>query len=429
MRSTAFAALLALARAQIPPPQPPSVVCDAFAAAGAFAPVTIHNSAGLLLQVLPYGGTVQRILVPSATAGLLDVVQGFDDASDYCRNAFALNGEHPYFGALIGRIANRIANCSFTLAGTTYTLPCNEHSGVTGLSDTLHGGPTGFDRRVWSTRAAPDGRSVVLALSSLDGEMGFPSSIALEVNYTMVDAPAGAPSGSLGGWDIVYTSTNTGSVPTLASHTQHTCALLRSRCHAASVPRLSAPTRPSPADWMLSGFAGGESTVLAHTLQMPNAASWQEVDAGLIPTGVVRGVSGADAFMDFRAGKAIGADIVNGSLPDGAVGYDNAFLFGAAPPGNGPFVPQVTVAAAASGLTMTVWTDQPSAQIYSGNFLSGDIPRKAAHGAGVYERYSAVAIETQQRIGAANDAANQPAITLATGETHTHHTAYMFARA
>jgi aldose 1-epimerase len=108
---------------------------------------------------------------------------------------------------------------------------------------------------------------------------------------------------------------------------------------------------------------------------------------------------------------------------------DNAYLFGAAPPGNGPFVPQVTVTAAAAGLAMTVSTDQPSIQVYSGNFLDGSIPRKAAQGAGrFYAQHSALALETQQRIGAANDAANQPAIVVQPGATYTHHTRYELAR-
>jgi aldose 1-epimerase len=169
--------------------------------------------------------------------------------------------------------------------------------------------------------------------------------------------------------------------------------------------------------------------VLRHVLAMPDAASFQEVDAGLIPTGRVLGVGGNLSFMDFRAGRAVGAAIVNGSLPSGAAGYDNSFLFAGAAPPRGELRARAFLAAPdSSGLRMTVSTDQPALQVYSGNFLSGDIPRKRAQGAGFYERYSALALETQQRIGAANDAAHQADIRIDPGQAYAHHTRYDFAR-
>lgn len=400
-----FRALLLLSStAAAQPPQPSAAECGALASAGAFSPIVISNSRGLVAHVLPYGGTVQRLLVPTADGGLLDIVQGFDDGADYCRNSFAPNGEHPYYGALIGRIANRIANCSFVLGGVTYTPPCNEFQVATGLNDTLHGGPRGYDRRVWTATPSVDGSSVTLVLNSADMEEGFPSSISVTVTYTMVEPDTNAPQGALGGWDITYVTKNTGLLPTIAAHTQHTY-------------------------WMLSGFTGGESTVLSHTLQMPNASSWQEVDAGLIPTGRLRSVTGADAYMSFQGGKPIGTDIVPGvGLPSGAVGYDNSFLF-RKDLSSGEFSPQVVLTAAVANLQMTVFTDQPAVQVYSGNFLDSSIPRKASQGAGLfYDRYSAVALETQQRIGSSNDPALQPAITLQSGETHSTRTAYMFQR-
>jgi aldose 1-epimerase len=178
--------------------------------------------------------------------------------------------------------------------------------------------------------------------------------------------------------------------------------------------------------WSIGGFSSGETTVLRHVLAMPDADSFQEVDAGLIPTGRVLGVGGNLSFMDFRAGRAVGAAIANGSLPSGAAGYDNSFLFtGAA---RGDFRARAFLAAPdSSGLRMTVSTDQPAIQVYSGNFLSGDIPRKRAQGTGFYERYSALALETQQRIGAANDAAHQADIRIDPGQAYAHHTRYEFA--
>ena len=387
--------------------------CVSLAKAGAFIPITLTNSRGLIAEILPFGGTLQRLLIPSPLVGtgMLDVVNGFDNAIDYCVNNYtnaSVAGEHPYFGALIGRVANRIADCSFTLGGTQYILPCNEYSILTGKNDTLHGGTIGFDRRVWSVaNRSIGGSSVTLSLFSPHNEMGFPADVDVTVTYTLTE-PTSSSSSSYGGFDIQYQAVNKDTMPTLMSMSQHTY-------------------------WMISGFSGGETTVLNHILTIPDASSFQQVDAGLIPTGNVLPVTGKNSFMDFTTSKAIGADIVNGSLPSGYPGYDNSFIFANAPPGNGPFVPRVTLTSQASGLKMIVTTDQPCVQVYSGNFLDGDIPRKASQGGGgegnaMYEKYSAVAFETQQKIGAANDLRNQPAITLnSNGGIYTHHSRYDFS--
>jgi aldose 1-epimerase len=285
-------ALAGGAAAFAPPPQPTAAECDALEAEGAFLPVVISNSRGLQLHVLPYGATVQRLLVPARDGGLIDIVQGHDAPRAYCRNDYGgAGGTHPYYGALIGRVANRIANCSFVLNGTTFATPCNEESAATGRPDTLHGGPVGFDRRVWRVARAPAGDALTLSLDSADGEMGFPSDLSISVTYALTE-PAPGAAGGFGGWDIQYRAVNVGAAATLASLTQHTY-------------------------WMLSGFSGGEETVLAHVLAMPRAATFQAVDAGLIPTGEVRSVAG---FMDFRSPRAVGSAFVNGSLPDGASG-------------------------------------------------------------------------------------------------------------
>jgi aldose 1-epimerase len=351
---------------------------------------------------------LQRLLIPNplAGSGMLDVVHGFDNAIDYCVNTYTnatATGEHPYFGALIGRVANRIADCSFTLEGNLYTLPCNEYSPLTGKNDTLHGGTIGYDRRVWTiSNRSTD--AVTLSLFSPHFEMGFPANVDVTVTYTLTDSPSS--SSKYGGFDIQYSAVNDDTMPTLMSMSQHTY-------------------------WMLGGFSGGETTVLNHILTITDATTFQEVDKGLIPTGAVLPVTGKNSFMDFTKAKAIGADIVNGSLPTGYPGYDNSFLFDNAPPGIGQFVPRVTLTAPASGLRMIVTTDQPCVQVYSGNFLAGDIPRKLSQGGGsgvMYEKYSAVVFETQQRIGAANDLKNQPAITLnSNGGIYTHHSRYDFS--
>lgn len=342
-------------------------------------------------------------------------------------------------------MANRIANCSFTLGGATYDTPCNEFSAATGRNDTLHGGTVGWDRQIWAASQL-SASTLALSLTSPDGDMGFPSSVAATVTYSLDEpAPGGAASEGegVGAWTITYEATNTGSAATPVALTQH-------------------------AYWMLSGFQGGVATVLGHVLQLPNSSRFEAVDAGLIPTGALTSV-GAAPWMDFRAPKAVGTDIVNGSLPSGYVGYDNSFLFDGWAAGQAA-VPRVVVTAPDTGLTMVVSTDQPAVQVYSGNFLNSSaccaarpardgaggqrlglatracsrnptpapgphplprcragIPRKASQGGPgeTYPQYSALALEAQQYIGAVNQPAF-PSVTLAPGQTYRQTTSYAF---
>lgn len=413
--------------AQTPAPQD----CAAIAP-DAFRARVLKNSRGLELAVLPFGGTLQRLLVPTSTGAVDDILLGLcvhvrvcycaaraqrralapprvpptphaprsDDATSYCTGGATT--QHPYFGALIGRVANRIAQCAFTLGGVRYATPCNEHSAATGLNDTLHGGTVGYDRRVWAVSAA-GASALELALTSPDGEEGFPSSLELRVHYSLLDPPQGAPAGALGALDIDYRVTNTGSLPTPAAPTNH-------------------------AYFHLSGFRG-EETVLAHILRMANATRYEAIDAGLIPTGELVDVTRTQRWMDFTAAKSLGRDF---PLPSGAAGYDNAWVFAKA----GAFVPQAELLAPASGLRMTMWTDAPSVQVYTGNFLNASGPtavtKKRAQqfpGQGLtYAQHSAVTFEAQRYIGALEHPA-LPSIVLAPGGVYTQHTAYVLERA
>ena len=351
--------------------QPPPQDCSALPR-DAFAPLTLFNSKGLALSVLPYGGTAQRLIVPLKTGPPIDVLLGFDSPEWYCSGGPTL--QHPYFGALIGRVANRIAKCSFTLGSTVYHTPCNEHSAATGQNDTLHGGTVGYDRRVWSVTAR-SAASATLELVSLDGEEGFPSDLHLRVVYTVTEPPQGAGAGELGAWDLTWSITNAGALPTPAAPTQH-------------------------AYFMLSGFRGGEETVLAHTLRLANASRYEEIDAGLIPTGRLIDVA-SQPWMDFTGpARAVGGDF---PLPSGAAGYDNAWVF-SGPPTARAFAPQAELQAPSVGLRMVTWTDAPSVQVYTGNFLSASGPTAVAKkrsqmspgGSENYEQHSAITFETQR---------------------------------
>ena len=188
---------------------------------------------------------------------------GFDDPAQYCENAL-----HPYFGALIGRIANRIPNGTFVLGNSTYHTPINEPS-PTGGNDTLHGGAVGFDRRVWTVEKTST-HSAKLRLKSADGDQGFPGMMHIEVTYTLDDTT----------WWIDYSATS--EMDTVVSLTQHTY-------------------------WNLNGC---QDSVLEHVIWMPQANSFVQVDKFLLPTGVFQSVDDVPA-MDFRMPRTVGSCIEN----------------------------------------------------------------------------------------------------------------------
>jgi aldose 1-epimerase len=359
--------------------------CDALEAAGAFDGVTLSSPSGALsLTFLPYGGTVQSLRVPSAAGVAVDVLLGFDDASQYCRGTFG-NAGHPYFGALIGRVANRISRGSFALDGATYETPINEPP-PSGGNDTLHGGTFGFDRRVWAIERL-NSSAARLSYTSPDGEMGFPGELRVSVTYTLTEKS----------WTLEYSGAS--AVDTVFAPTQH-------------------------AYWNLNG---GKAQVLEHLLSMPTASRFVEVNPFLLPTGAVGSVKdAASAFLDFTIEHAVGRDINATTRYAWGTGYDNAWIFDGWTPG-GPVVEElVRVFSPLSGIGMTVSSDQPSVQVYSGNFLNGSIPQKRDQNAqGVYEHWGALAIEMQHFPDSVNNA-QFPTVTLKAGATYSQTTVYSF---
>ncbi len=289
--------------------------CSQLAAAGAFREHWLSNGR-LNLSFVAYGGVVTRLLFPDAAGAARDVVLGFDEPSRYCADA---GGQHPYFGALIGRVANRIANGSFTLDGRAVTTPINEPAG----NDTLHGGPLGFDRRVWRVEVL-NASAAVLRYDSADGEEGFPAEVAVEVTYALTEDDR---------WQIEYVAKP--RADTVIALTQHTY-------------------------WNLNG---AQDTACEHVLGMASARRFLEVDEHLLPTGAFRSVR-EDDWMDFTRPKAVGRDIGRGRVtPFG--GYDNAFVFGGWRRGQPP-VARLLALSPLSGIAMELITDQPSVQMYSG---------------------------------------------------------------
>lgn len=323
---------------------------------------TLKNSSGMQVSILNYGGTVTRIIVPDKNGNMGDVVFGFDSFDGY------LQKNEPYFGALIGRFANRIANAKFSLDGRTYTLAANNNG------NSLHGGNKGFDKVLWTAQKLSDS-SLKLNYQSKDGEEGYPGNVDVEVIYTL------SSDNSL---KLDYTATTDKATPiNLTNHSYFNLS------------------------------AGKDSTILNHELQL-NAEKYTPVNDKLIPTGEIAEVKNTP--MDFKQPKIIGRDIekVKG-------GYDHNWVLDRN--GNG-LEKAATLYEPNSGRFMEVFTTQPGIQFYSGNFLDGTLQytKKGQK----YVQHGALCLETQHY----PDSPNRPAFPntiLKPGEVYRQTTVYKFS--
>lgn len=330
---------------------------------------TLVNDNGASVDITPYGGIVVRLRVPDREGNLGDVVLGFDTLEEYLDH-------NPFFGCLVGRYANRIANGRFTLNGVTYGLPENDGP------NTLHGGVRGFDKKLWqaAARETAAGPALALGLLSPDGEEGFPGNLSLSVVYTLTDDDA---------LRIDYTAVT--DAPTVVNLTNH------------SYFNLSAGEMP---------------TILDHVLML-NADAFTPADETLIPTGEVRPVEGTP--MDFREPRRIGAriDADDEQLALGG-GYDHNWVINGEPG-------ELRLAARAkeptSGRVMEVHTTEPGVQVYTGNALPAGLPGKDDQ---VYGPRAGLCLETQHFPDSPNKPAF-PSTELAPGETFQSATLYAFS--
>jgi aldose 1-epimerase len=323
---------------------------------------TLTNSSGMQVNILNYGGTVTKLLVPDKNGNLGDVVLGFDSFDGY------LQKNDPFFGSLVGRYANRIANGKFTLDGKTYTLAGNDHG------NSLHGGNKGYDKVIWSAEKLGE-TSLKLTYQSKDGEEGYPGNLTAQVIYTL---------GSDNSLKLDYTATTDKATP----------VNLTSHCY-----------------FNLS--VGKDSTILNHQLQI-NADKYTPVNDQLIPTGKIADVKGTP--MDFRTAKAIGRDIQNVKG-----GYDHNWVLNKT--GNG-LEKVVSLYDSTSGRFMEVLTTEPGIQFYSGNFLDGTLQH--TKNGQKYVQHGALCLETQHY----PDSPNQPAFPntiLKPGDVYRHTTVYKFS--
>ncbi len=323
---------------------------------------TLTNAAGMSVSILNYGGTITSISVPDKEGKKGNVVLGFDSLSGY------LQKENPYFGSLIGRYGNRIANAKFSLDGKTYQLAANNNG------NSLHGGNKGYDKVVWEAEQQAGDTSLLLTYISKDGEEGYPGNVTIKVTYTLTAASE---------LKIDYTATTDKATPiNLTNH----------------------------AYFNLS--AGKDSTILNHLLWI-NADKYTIVNDNLIPTGALPSVKGTP--MDFTEAKQIGKEIaqVKG-------GYDHNWVLNRK--GTDP-EKIAELSDTASGRKMEVWTTEPGVQFYSGNFLDGTL--KHTYNKSSYIKHAGLCLETQHF----PDSPNQPSFPntiLKPGETYRQTTIYKF---
>jgi len=300
---------------------------------------TLTNKNGVQVKITNYGGTVTSWMAPDRNGKKSSIVLGFENLQGYL-------AKPPYFGALIGRYGNRIANGKFTLNGKTYTLATNNGK------NSLHGGNKGFDKVVWdATPATGDSATLTLNYLSKDGEEGYPGNLNVTVKYTLTDADE---------LEIDYTAQTDKATPVnLTNHSY----------------------------FNLTGDVA--NTILDHTLQI-DADRYTPVDTTLIPTGKLQPVAGTP--FDFRQPHKIGERI--DQVPGG---YDHNFVLN----GGGSVRRVATLTDTLSGRRLDVYTDQPGVQFYSGNFLDGSI--KSPDGKPI-NKHAALCLETQHF----PDSPNQP---------------------
>jgi aldose 1-epimerase len=287
-------------------------------------------------RIATYGGVVVSLKVPDRSGNRADVVLGFDNLDGYVTN---FNGpSDAFFGAIIGRYANRIAHGTFTLDGKKYSLPLNNGENA------LHGGPHGFNNVVWKAKAIANG--VELTYLSKDGEAGYPGNLSATVRYTLVKSDL----------RIDYSATtDKDTVVNLTNHSYFNLA--------------------------------GQGDILSHQLTL-HASRFTPVNAGLIPTGELKPVESTP--FDFRKPTAVGARI---NADDEQLhlghGYDHNWVLDS---GGGKMAEAAEVYDPSSGRVLKVLTDQPGIQFYSGNFLDGSIKGK---GGKPDELHAALCLETQ----------------------------------
>jgi aldose 1-epimerase len=323
---------------------------------------SLTNSHGITVKITNYGGIITSILVPDKTGRMGDIVLGYDSLDQYMTN-------NPYFGAIVGRYANRIAKGKFTLNGKKYKLAINNGN------NSLHGGLKGFDKVVWDARETEDSSGVQLELTYLskDGEEGYPGNLKVMVLYRLDDHNELTT--------LIEAETDKPTPLNLCNHTYF-------------------------------NLSEADTSILGHILTL-YADQFTQVNSELIPTGVLPFVRGT--AMDFNNSVAVGERIakVKG-------GYDHNYILKKK---EGELSMAAQLYDPRTGRQVEIITTQPGVQFYSGNFLDGTIKGK---GGKVYQKHYGLCLETQHF----PDSPNQPAFPntiLRPGEKFSEKTVYRFS--
>jgi len=330
---------------------------------------TLANASGMEVRFASVGGVILSVLVPDRNGTMADVALGYDAPDDYQK-------DRNYFGAIVGRYANRIAKGTFSIDGHACALAQNDGP------NHLHGGIRGFHRAEWSVEpfTGVARRGAVLSRLSPAGEEGYPGNLQVDVSYTLTDRN-----------ELIVDYLATTDAPTPVNLTQHSY-------------------------FNLAGHDRGD--ILGHQLTL-NASRFTPVDATLIPTGELRAVAGTP--FDFTAAQAIGARIDgNDEQLRFGHGYDHNFVIDRADATT--LTLAARVAEPSSGRVLEVHTTEPGLQLYTGNWLDGSQPGKRGH---AYGRRCGLALETQHF----PDSPNQeqfPSTILRPGQEYRSRAVYRF---
>ena len=332
--------------------------------------VTLTNGHGISAKIMTLGATLQSLMVPDKAGHAQDITLGYDTAQQYL--------SHPdYFGASVGRYANRIAKGKFTLDGKTYSLATNDGP------NSLHGGLKGFDKRMWKIDSVSSGSDakVVLSYVSADGEEGFPGQLKVTATYSLNEQNE---------LRLDYRATT--SKPTVLNLTNHS----------------------------YFNLSGNDARDVMDDMVTLHAERFTPVDATLIPTGERRAVAGTP--FDFRTAHRVGARIRDAGDQQirYARGYDQNFIVDGKA---GTLRPAAVVADPVSGRVMEISTTAPGVQFYTGNFLDGTFFGKNNR---AYRQGDAICLEP----GVFPDTPNHPdfpSARLNPGQTYTNTIVYKFS--
>ena len=330
---------------------------------------TLVNERGVKIKITNYGGIIVSLISPDRHGQPADIVLGYDSLAEYL-------DQHLYFGCIVGRYANRIADSNFLLNGDAYELNSNEGS------NHLHGGISGFDKKIWQIKeiSGQEGSGLEFSGVSADGEEGYPGRLAITFCYILSETN-----------ELIIRYKAITDKPTIINLTQHSM-------------------------FNLSGDMS--QNILDHELML-NANRITPVNANLLPTGELREVAGTP--FDFRQPTAIGAGIKSDDIQLGyGNGYDHNWVLNNP---DGSLNLAARVVEPTSGRILEAFTTEPGLQLYTGNYLDGSSIGK---GGVAYNQYAGFALEAQHF----PDSPNQPKFpttVLNPGDTYRQTTVYRFS--